>query len=410
MSPSRTSKEQESDRGEDDAPAALKQSADDMAVAVTDKNPDLKIHCYEEPEPINDMAVYLASPMEQAEDMESAAQIEALAGPVDLDEVDGALGLAIDADGDRIRRLAGRCCANLEHFTSVIKRPEHVVNAESHSHFFRITTYYLGVNEDNIFHMKRLSRQLRGNQLLRPEVSGERLQTTLRRMFGLLSLMHCCVVEGSLWLTVMDSLLDELSQLVLGHVGAPLNTATTHYFTRAAGTDKLEPLLQSDIDRMERIDKARRVFSEVMVWNLVRWSYICHLETCHEKLRSELGPRPEKKDGDVDDDAEDPNEELEPGEQEERLAIKSDPIFRRSKFSVGVEDPRIGQRAERLDISENRDYAYACLYNIISGVKWHPGFGPFFSYFASLYHHACKASRGKDVYIATVVAKAKVDV
>lgn len=235
-----------------------------MAVAVTEKNPDLKIHCYKEPEPINDMAVYLASPMEQAEDMESAAQIEALAGPVDLDEVDGALGLAIDADRDRIRRPAGRCCADLEHFTSVVKRSEHVVNAESHSQFFRITTYYLGVNEDNIFHMKRLSRQLRDNQLLRPEVSGERLQTTLRRMFGLLSLMHCCVVEGSLWLTVMDSLLDELSQLVLGHVGAPLNTATTHYFTRAAGTDKLEPLLQSDIDRMERIDKARWVLSEVV--------------------------------------------------------------------------------------------------------------------------------------------------
>ncbi|KAI7182637.1 hypothetical protein KC363_g8665 [Hortaea werneckii] len=380
MSPSRTSKEQKSDRGEVDAPAALKQSADDMAVAVTEKNLDLRIHCYEEPEPVNDMAVYLASPMEQAQDMESAAQIEALAGPVDLDEVDGALGLAIDADRDRIRRLAGRCCANLEHSTFVVERPEHVVNAESHSHFFRITTYYLGVNEDSIFHMKRPSRQLRDNQLLRPEVSGERLQTTLRSMFGLLSFMHCCDVEGSLWLTVMDSLLDELSQLVLGDVGAPLNTATMHYFTRAAGTNKLKPLLQSDIDRMERIDKARRVFSEVvrfhrgcvmLAFNLVRWSYIYRLETCHEKLRFKLGPRPEKKDvdDDDDDDAKDPNEELDPGEQEERLAIKSDPIFRRSNLSVGVEDARIGLRAERLDISENRDYAYACLYNIISGVK-----------------------------------------
>ncbi|KAI7542848.1 hypothetical protein KC331_g7730 [Hortaea werneckii] len=81
------------------------------------------------------------------------------------------------------------------------------------------------------------------------------------------------------------------------------------------------------------------------------------------------GPRPEKKDGDIDDDAEDPGKALKPEEQEERLAIKSDPIFRQSNLSVGVEDARIGQRAERLDISENGDYAYACLYNIISGAR-----------------------------------------
>ncbi|KAI7283076.1 hypothetical protein KC345_g3087 [Hortaea werneckii] len=210
------------------------------------------------------MAVYLTSPMEQAEDMEGAAQIEALASPVKLEEVDVALGVAMDADKEPIRRLAGRFRANPEHFTSIVELPEHVVDAESHSHFFRITTYYLGVIEDNMFHMKKRIRQLRDNQLLRPEVSEERLQTTLRRMFGLLSLMHGRVVEGSLWLTVMVSLLDELSQPVLGDVDAPLNTATMHYFARAAGIDKLEPLLQSNIDRMERIDKARRVFSEVV--------------------------------------------------------------------------------------------------------------------------------------------------
>lgn len=153
--------------------AASKQSADDLAVAVRENNPDLKIQYYEEPEPIDEMAVYLTSPMEQAQDMESTAQIEAPSGPVDLNEVYVTLALAMDADKDRIRHMAGRFCANLEHLTSVIKRPEHVVNAESHSHFSRITTYCLGVIEDNVFHMKKLIRQLRDNQLLRPEVSEE---------------------------------------------------------------------------------------------------------------------------------------------------------------------------------------------------------------------------------------------
>lgn len=165
--------------------------------------------------------------------------IEALASPVDLDEMDVTLGVAMDADRDRIRRLAGRFRANLKHFAPVMKGPEHVVNAESHSHFFRISTYSLGVIGDNIFHMKKLIGQLRENQLLRPEVSEIRLNRTLRHMFGLLSLMHGCVVEGSLWLIVMNALLGELSQMVLGDVAAPPNTATMHYFTRASETDKL---------------------------------------------------------------------------------------------------------------------------------------------------------------------------
>lgn len=63
---------QEDDQEEDDAEAALKQSADDPAVAVREKNPDLNIHNYEEPEPNDGMAVYLTSPMEQAQDMEGA--------------------------------------------------------------------------------------------------------------------------------------------------------------------------------------------------------------------------------------------------------------------------------------------------------------------------------------------------
>lgn len=62
----------------------------------------------------------------------------------------------------------------------------------------------------------------------------------------------------------MDSLLDELSQMVLGDLDAPLNAATMHYPTRPVGNDKMRPLFQSDIDRMKRIDKARKVFSEIV--------------------------------------------------------------------------------------------------------------------------------------------------
>ncbi|KAI7164275.1 hypothetical protein KC349_g796 [Hortaea werneckii] len=103
---------QEDDQEEDDAEAALKPSADDPAVAVREKNPDLDIHYYEEPEPDDGMA-----------------HIEALASPVDLDELDVTLGVAMDADRDRIRRLAGRFRANLKLSAPVLKRPEHVVNA-----------------------------------------------------------------------------------------------------------------------------------------------------------------------------------------------------------------------------------------------------------------------------------------
>ena len=64
---------QEDDQEEDDSAAALRQSAHDLAVAVREKNPDLNIYYYEEPEPDGEIAVYLTSPMQQAPDIEDVA-------------------------------------------------------------------------------------------------------------------------------------------------------------------------------------------------------------------------------------------------------------------------------------------------------------------------------------------------
>lgn len=56
----------------------------------------------------------------------------------------------------------------------------------------------------------------------------------------------------------------------------------------------------------------------------------------------------------------------------------------------------------RSDIVANRKFAYGCLFTLIMRVQWHPGYGPFFHYFAHLYHATCQPTRGKDDLISSI--------
>jgi hypothetical protein len=59
----------------------------------------------------------------------------------------------------------------------------------------------------------------------------------------------------------------------------------------------------------------------------------------------------------------------------------------------------------RVTISTNRIWAYPCLYDLVHWTKWHAGYGPFFHYFAHLYHSPCQAARGKDTVTMQVLAE-----
>jgi hypothetical protein len=62
-------------------------------------------------------------------------------------------------------------------------------------------------------------------------------------------------------------------------------------------------------------------------------------------------------------------------------------------------------------VSTNRKFAYPCLYDIVYGRRYHVAYGPFFHYFANLWHPACRPYRGKadlvdDIAIVEAVASA----
>lgn len=44
------------------------------------------------------------------------------------------------------------------------------------------------------------------------------------------------------------------------------------------------------------------------------------------------------------------------------------------------------------------------MFDIIERCRYHSGFGPFFHYFAHLWHLQCKPARGKDSLIADIAA------
>lgn len=92
------------------------------------------------------------------------------------------------------------------------------------------------------------------------------LQTTLRRMYALLAIMHGCVAEGAIWLTVMDHLLEELAALVIGSVDPKLESVRMQNAAMAmkqkSATAKRK-LNINDFKRMEREHKAREIFAEV---------------------------------------------------------------------------------------------------------------------------------------------------
>jgi hypothetical protein len=74
-------------------------------------------------------------------------------------------------------------------------------------------------------------------------------------------------------------------------------------------------------------------------------------------------------------------------------------------FRVGMVDVRVGDYLTRSQVSTNRGDVYRCFSPLI-GVEWHRGsqdwgdeFGPFFHYFAFLYHPHCKPSREKEVLL-----------
>lgn len=75
-------------------------------------------------------------------------------------------------------------------------------------------------------------------------------------------------------------------------------------------------------------------------------------------------------------------------------------------LSVGMKDIRLGSFLSRSGVSDNRGDVYGCFSSLTSGMhagwlgevedRWSHSLGPFFFYFAGLYHPECKLFREKE--------------
>lgn len=71
-----------------------------------------------------------------------------------------------------------------------------------------------------------------------------------------------------------------------------------------------------------------------------------------------------------------------------------------AKTSVGHLDPRSGDRSARVGVADNRRYAFFCFAAfggiLSSNSRWDSSLGPFFFFYADVFHAECKHLREKE--------------
>ncbi|KAM0719967.1 hypothetical protein Q7P37_004102 [Cladosporium fusiforme] len=286
-----------------------------------------------------------------------------------------------------------RFCLNFRDFEALLQRPDDCQNASRGDAYWIRKHAHLDIARDNIVHVRRLLCHLQENDMIKDL---DALQLTMRRMYALLALMHGCVSEGAILLTIMDHLLECIAETIVGNVDPKLESQAMQNAVRLIHeqtSERKSKLAINDLKRLEKEHKAREVFAEAVrfyrgavmllfsaasggksdqaekqttAWyeGILNLSSRCGHSRCIDQL--EIKKSKKMSDG------------------TERWAL-----------SVAVKDARIGFPEERSIVSANRQFAYPCLYDIIMLRRYHVAYAPFFHYFAHLWHPTCRPYRGK---------------
>jgi len=127
---------------------------------------------------------------------------------------------------------------------------------------------------DNIYHMRVLMDEIFRKQDLFNMDTNEDAQSQahwiIKRMIAVLAVTYGCVSEGSLWLPIMDRLLEDLARRVVGHVDHNFETVRFQKLAALlAGNMEHERSLKMSntvIKRLEKEHRARRLSSELAVF------------------------------------------------------------------------------------------------------------------------------------------------
>ena len=305
-----------------------------------------------------------------------------------------------------------RFSLNFRDFESLKTRPDDCANASRGDNYWIRKHNHLEIARDNIVHVRRLVYHLRENGMI---CDGDALQLTLRRMYALLALMHGCVAEGAILLTVMDHLLEDLAQTIVGNVDPKLESQKMQCamgLIHEQTAERKSTLAINDLKRHEREHKAREVFAEIVRFYhgavILLFSAASGGKSDQSDNQTRLWYQ-----GIINLSSKCGNKKCADQLEVKKTAKVSDASSERWALSIAVKDARIGfpeersvvenlqllkatnTPAHRSMVSTNRKVAYPCLYDIVMGRRYHVAYAPLFHYFAHLWHPACRAFRGK---------------
>ncbi|KAI7334817.1 hypothetical protein KC315_g3580 [Hortaea werneckii] len=319
--------------------------------------------------------------------------------------VDGAELRVLDSECAKwMKELGGKVnrssfILTFQEFEGVINRPEVCANAKKNANMWINPRCWLVVMKDNIAHVRRIVHAMLANDLIikqDDEYPYDDLQKTLRRMWALLALSFGNWPEPALLCTIMDALLEDLAALVVGHLDPAFETTRMRAMLDGLNglSEQGKTSVQSQqpgLGALQKEHDARQLFAELArfyrgavmmgvaacspkigdknkdaqkLWyeSLLKWNAHCGHHTCQEQLE---------------------------------VTARSEAKTQKYSLSVAVSDERVGYPEERSFISSNRRMAYSCFYHFLVAVRYHAGLGPFFHYFAHLWHPACRPFRGK---------------
>lgn len=276
-------------------------------------------------------------------------------------------------------------------FEAVKERPDFCAKANKHASIWRWQpTQHINVIKDNMWHIRNLVADLLDSGLLR---EGKRddvladIETTMRRMWALLSVAFGNFGEVGLLCTVMDSLLEDLAGCFVGFQDPKMETTRMQKVVQAIAKEhgqssaKLTSFMSLDSNALERSHRARLVFGEIArfyrgaimyavskvsatyhhtskdqkeIWyeNLLKFFDECGHPGCREQLKVS---RMDWGKVDDEDQVKGPNKrkgkgkatEKPSGEAEDAGGAQSSKEKKKWTVSIAVKDARIGFPDER---------------------------------------------------------------
>lgn len=167
----------------------------------------------------------------------------------------------------------GKFKLTFEAFEGVTQRPQKCRKASRDHTMWINPRYWFDVVKDNIYHVRGIVAAMVDQQMIEQDGSfpALELQQTLRRMWALLALCYGLWTEPALLCTVMDQLLEELADLIVGHKDPAFNTIRMQSMIsalqsrsneEARAITKMKPD-DYDLTRLNKEHKAREWFAEI---------------------------------------------------------------------------------------------------------------------------------------------------